>query len=138
MKARHAAAIGILSLISSVAMAGLLQPAIVEVTINGDGSGSAFGNMVTARFAENDVEFIGCGIRVLDDGAGGTFEFGFCQAANSADVRGFCETTRPDLLEAMKATGDYSFITFSWNAAGECRGIGFSTQSFYIPDNKAK
>ncbi|HEY0659887.1 MAG TPA: hypothetical protein VGD21_00975 [Lysobacter sp.] len=119
-------------------MAGLVQPAVVEVTTNADGSGNAFGNMVTARFADNDVEFIGCGIRFFDDGAGGTFELGFCQAANSADEAGFCQTTRPDLLEAMKATGDYSFITFAWNPDGECRAIGFSTQSFYIPDKNAK
>jgi len=138
MKARHAAAVVVLSLISSVAMAGLTQPAPVEVTLNSDGSGNAFGDMVTARFADNDVELIGCGIRVRDDGAGGTFEFGFCQATDSADERGFCQTDRPDLLEALKATADYSFITFSWNPDGECRSIGFSTQSFYIPDKKAK
>jgi hypothetical protein len=35
------------------------------------------------------------------------------------------------------ALSDYSFITFSWIADGTCRAIGFSTQSFYIPDHGA-
>jgi len=39
----------------------------------------AQGDLWTARTADNDVEFIGCGTRVLDDGAGGTFLFGFCR-----------------------------------------------------------
>lgn len=138
MKARFAVALGVLSLFSSVAVAGLVQPANVQVVQNADGSGRASGNMVTARFADNDVEMIGCGVRVLDDGAGGTFEWGFCQATDSADVGGFCETTRPDLLASMKATSDYSFITFAWNPDGECRAIGFSTQSFYIPQYRDK
>lgn len=91
-------------------------------------------DMVTARFSDNDVEFIGCGIRTFDDGAGGTFTFGFCQATDSAGVNGFCQSTNTDLLLAMAATADFSFITFGWDAVGDCTRIGFSTQSFYLPD----
>ena len=139
MKARQAVLAGIIaSAFSTAAMAGLVQSQPVDVQANPDGSGIAFGNMVNARFADNDVEMIGCGIRVIDDGAGGNVQFGFCQAATATDVRGFCSTQRPDLLQAMKATGDFSFITFRWDADGECRSIGYSTQSFYIPEKKAK
>jgi hypothetical protein len=127
-----------LGLFSTFAVAGYLQPAPVVVTLNDDGSGFATGDMVSARFAANAVELIGCGTRTFDDGAGGTFMFGFCQAADSANVQGFCSTTRPDLLEAMHATGDFSFITFAWDVNGECTRIGHSTQSFYIPDFSAK
>lgn len=123
-----------LLLFSSMTLAGYLQPAPVEVTLNPDGSGSATGDMISARFSDNDVEFIGCGIRAFDDGAGGVFYFGFCQAADSTDLHGFCSTQRSDLLDAVKSISDYSFITFSWNAAGECTLIGNSTQSFYIPE----
>lgn len=136
MKAKYLV-LGLL-LFSSMTLAGLVQPFSVLVTLNPDGSGSADGDMVSARFSDNDVEFIGCGIRAFDDGAGGVFHFGFCQAADSSDVRGFCNTDRADLLDAIKSTADYSFITFSWNAAGECTRIGFSTQSFYIPEHLDK
>jgi hypothetical protein len=45
----------------------------------------------------------------------------------------FCDTENPDLIQSIADQDDYSFITFSWNAAGQCDGIGNSTQSFYIP-----
>ena len=128
--------IGILVLLSWSALVtgGQTQPAPVTITVNGDGSGAATGDMVTARFADNDIEFIGCGIRIFDDGAGGVFHWGFCQAEDSTGTPAFCSTMRPELLEAMHATSDYSFITFDWNAEGECQHVGFSTQSFYIPE----
>jgi len=52
------------------------------------------------------------------------------------EVPAFCSTFDPDLLDAMKSVSDFSFITFSWNVAGECTRIGFSTQSFYLPNFK--
>lgn len=137
MKIRQLAGILLLAFFSSLAIAGMTQPAPIAVTLNGDGSGSAIGDMVTARYSENDIEFIGCGIRVYDDGAGGTFHYGFCQASDSAENRAFCTTQRSDILDVMKATSDYSFITFAWNTAGECTQIGFSTQSFYLPEKPA-
>ena len=134
MKLRHLVSAFALALFTTLAIAGNTQPAPITVTLNADGSGSASGDMITARFAENEFEFIGCGIRIYDDGAGGTYQWGFCQVADSTDTRGFCSTMRTDLLDIMKATSDYSFITFAWNADGECNHIGFSTQSFYIPE----
>jgi hypothetical protein len=124
---------GLFLLGTSAALAGLEQPAPVVVTLNGDGSGSANGAQSTARFAKNKVEYIGCGVRRFDDGLGNTFLFGFCQASTADEVLGFCQTESPLLLQSIGDTDDYSFITFSWNADGECRGIGNSTQSFYIP-----
>lgn len=137
MKTRHIACALALAFVSALAIAGNTQPAPIAVTLNADGSGNAIGDMVTARYSDNEIEFIGCGIRIYDDGAGGSFQWGFCQAADSADTRAFCSTMRNDLLDVMKATSDYSFITFAWNAAGECTHIGFSTQSFYIPEKAA-
>lgn len=140
MKKNHWISAGALALSSGLAVAGYVQPAPVTVTVNPDGSGAASGDMVTARFAPDAVSLMGCGTRTIDNGAGGTFHFGFCQATDAAGVQGFCSTTRADLLEAMHATGDFSFITFRWDVNGECTRIGTSTQSFYIPDffaNKA-
>lgn len=138
MKVSHFAITASMLLVSGIVLAGYTQPAAVQVFVNPDGSGNAEGDMVTARFAESDVELIGCGVRSFDDGAGGVFETGFCQARmadGSPDgVSGFCNIFNAELLDTLRATSDFSFVTFSWNAFGECTRIGFSTQSFYIPE----
>ena len=126
-------AAAVLALASSAALAGLALDQPVTVTLNADGSGNAAGSMTTARFSSNNVEYIGCGVRRIDDGAGGVILFAFCQAADAANVLGFCTTENPALIASIGDQDDFSFITFSWNAAGECRSIGNSTQSFYIP-----
>jgi hypothetical protein len=123
-------AIAAVALTSSAAWAGLEQPAPVVVTLNADGSGSANGAQSTARFSKNKVEYIGCGVRRFDSG----FVFAFCQASTADEVLGFCETDNPFLIESIGDLDDYSFITFSWGADGLCRGVGNSTQSFYIPN----
>lgn len=114
-------------------MAGLVQPAPVTVTVNADASGKAYGDMVSARTSANDVEYIGCGVRKFDDGAGGATAYGFCQAGDAAGVTGFCSTENAELLDVIENIAHNSFITFSWNSEGQCRQIGISTQSFYIP-----
>lgn len=124
--------------VSSLALAGFVQPAPVDITVNADGSGTARGDMVTARFSDNDVEHIGCGVRLWTFADGSLFHYGFCQAEDSDGVNVFCSTENEDLLNIMKATADYSFITFGWNADEECTHIGFSTQSFYIPEHTTK
>jgi hypothetical protein len=133
MRMKRLIPLSLLTLASSAALAGLVTVTSVTVTSNPDGSGSANGSMTAARFAANDVEFIGCGLRRFEDGLGGVFVFGFCQAADAADVQGFCQTDNANLIQSIGDQDDFSFITFSWNAAGECRSIGNSTQSFYIP-----
>ena len=125
--------VGALTLSSAAAMAGLVQSVPVTVTLNADGSGSANGAMTTARFSANDVEYIGCGVRKFDDGAGGVISYGFCQASDEKGNVGFCSTENAALLEAVQSISAYSFITFAWNKDGTCRLIGNSTQSFYIP-----
>lgn len=137
MKIIHIAGILLLAAFSTLAIAGYTQPAPVSVTLNPDGSGHATGDMVSARYSDNDIENIGCGTRIYDDGAGGSWYYGFCQARDASGVQSFCATERADLLDIMKATSDYSFITYTWNSAGECTHIGFSTQSFYIPEKAA-
>lgn len=134
MQMKKVVAVTLLALGSATAFAGLVQPAPVVVTLNPDGSGTAFGDMATARFSDNDVEFIGCGVRRIS-GPGGPILFAFCQATTADEVAGFCETEDPVLVESIDGLSDYSFITFGWNADGTCRAIGFSTQSFYIPDH---
>ncbi len=135
MKIRNLLSITALTLIAGVAFAGLVQPAVVFID---EANMFAQGDMWTARTANNDVEFIGCGIRVFDDGASPPLFFGFCQAQDSAEVLIVCFTESADLVEAIKAISDTSFLTFSWNASLECTQIGTSTQSFYLPKFKTK
>lgn len=142
MKLKRLFAAATLVLASSMVFAGLIVDSDVEVTINSDLSGTAIGSMSSARFSNNHIESIGCGVRTFGDSAGGSFSFGFCRAVmddgSAEGLAGVCFTDSGDLLETMRAVADYSFITFSWDAEGECTRVGYSTQSFYIPKSKAK
>ena len=131
MKKSKIALAGIgLAFMSSAAFGGLVQPFPVDVDLTGM---IASGDMVTARYSDNATEFIGCGIRKISDGAGGVFEFGFCQAEDRAGNRIICNSTDPAVLDAISSSGDFGFVTFSWDAMDQCTRIGFSNQSFYLP-----
>jgi hypothetical protein len=126
-------AIGIFMLGSSTAMAGLVQPSPVQVTLFGDGGGRASGDLGSARYSKDTVQFIGCGVRRIYSVDSGFGVFGFCNARTDASVIGTCFTEDPALVEALASISDYSFIVFTWNAAGSCTSIGNSTQSVYLP-----
>ncbi|WP_425411082.1 hypothetical protein [Hyphococcus sp.] len=118
---------------SGAAIAGMVQPLPVEVNL---ASLYAQGDMLSARYAPNKNEFIGCGVRKYDDGAGGAIAFGFCQAEDAKGNRAFCNTDNEDLLDAIEASADYGYVSFSWNEKTQaCTRIGFSNQSFYVPPN---
>jgi len=120
-------------LLSSSALAGWTQPFPVSVDLE---ERFAAGDMATARYAKDSLAFIGCGIRSFDDGEGGNFSFGFCQAGDAAGVTAACFTEDPDMLKVMAATSDFSFIFFGWAGEGDdatCTRVGRSTQSFYLP-----
>lgn len=123
-----------LTLFTNSAFAGATNQFPVEIDLV---NRSARGNMATARFSDNENELIGCGVRYLPDGTG-ILTWAFCQArmadlAPGENTSIGCTTFNADLIDAIKAIGDYSLIAFSWNEAGECIRIGNSTQSFYIP-----
>jgi len=126
-------------LVSVSGYAGFTQPAPVMIDIDGL-DGTALGDMVSARNSENEFEFIGCGIRAFDDGAGGAFHTGFCQASIEEGVTYTCFTDNKGLLEGLQMIADASFITFSWVDDGfgnlTCTRIGSSTQSFYLSKGK--
>lgn len=114
--------------------AGLEQPAPVQIDMD---NGFAGGDMIAARNSTNEFEFIGCGTRVFDDGAGGTFSWGFCQASLEEEAPVTCFVyDNPALMEGINIISDSSYITFSWDDDGAgnltCTRIGSSTQSFYL------
>jgi hypothetical protein len=121
---------------STITIAGSISEIPVTVTLNEDGSGSMSGSMSTARFSDNDVEFIGCGTRNIDAGQPELVRFAFCQGGTAAGEEGFCSTLNPALVDILDAIADNSFVLVNFDANGDCISIGLSTQSFYIPDGK--
>ena len=119
---------------STAAVAGFKQPAPVDVDLV---NRIALGDMVSAQAANDDVTFIGCGMRKISTG-GGVVSTGFCQAGDADEEQFTCFTQDADLIDAMSSTADFSFITFAWNEDGECTRIGFSTQSFYLTNKMVK
>lgn len=124
--------LAILGLFSGLAFAGYLQPAPIQITMNPDGSGMASGDMVSARFANDDQSNIGCGTRTYASGS--VSNYAFCQVRDSNGVQAMCTVFDSELMKGIASIGDYSFIVFSWNADGECVQMGASTQSMYMPD----
>lgn len=128
MNTRSLLAAVVLSLVTSVASAGLEQPASVTIDLT---AMTASGDMLTARRAKGKAELIGCGVRHYQGG----IESGFCQANVGDDnlTTVVCFTDDAGLLDAIKSITAFSFITFAWNASGECTRIGNSANSFYLP-----
>lgn len=139
MKIRRLGLLSAMLLIPVLGFSGYVQPA--PVTIDADATGGiAAGDMISARNSENEFEFIGCGKRAFDDGAGGAFYTGFCQASLEDEGSVVCFTQNTALLEGINSIADSSYITFSWTDDGEgnltCTRIGSSTQSFYLGKGK--
>ena len=114
-------------------IAGMVQPRKVVVDLV---ALTADGDMLTSRTDGTKNTFIGCGLRKIEDGAGGILNFGFCQAEDAEEEKIICFTQNPDLLDAIDAISDSSYVTFSWELDEEknanCTRIGVSTQSFYL------
>lgn len=128
-----------LTVIAGGAYAGFVQPVAVDVDLV---NMTAIGDQLTARTSANDIEHIGCGTRYFDDGTGNAFRFGFCQAVDADGDEITCFTQLDSLIDEMRASSAYAFITFNWQDDGssgaECIRVGFSTQSFYLPDPNIK
>lgn len=121
----------------STAHAGLYQPAEVNVDLT---TNFAEGDQWSGRTDADNEVYIGCGVRRISDGAGGVFYFSFCQAQDADGELAFCNSSDPELVQAIDAFSDFSYITFSWEenefGDGICTRIGHSTQSFYLPEFK--
>lgn len=119
------------ALFSSLVFAGLHQPAPIMIDLDNT---IASGDMLTAANSVNSDEFIGCGTRSFDDGVFPAFRFGFCQAQLNGGESIVCTTDNDALIDEIRASNDFSFVTFSWTDDGSftCTRVGFSTQSFYL------
>ncbi|MCA8889974.1 MAG: hypothetical protein R3C40_03715 [Parvularculaceae bacterium] len=126
VKAFGAAAV--LAASATAAYGGYVQPYPVEVDLT---NMIASGDTVTARYADNKTEMIGCGARRYQGGTA----WAFCQARTAKGEQILCTTFDQYLVDTVASSADFGFITFSWNKSDECTRIGFSNQSFYLPQN---
>ena len=136
MKISYLVAVLLLSLMSTIAVAGLSHNRTVEILFAEDGSGQATGAMAAARYSDNEIEYIGCGTRNFVNPDWTLFEFAFCQAGDSAGTEAFCSTTNSELVRAVRAISDSSWLLLRWTPEGECQGIGISGNSFHLFGDK--
>ena len=92
MRMKQTMAIGVLLVCATSAMAGRVIPAEVHLTLNADGSGTAGGSLVAARFSNNPNEFIGCSASRY---ATTTTVFIHCTATRADGVSRSCLTNEP-------------------------------------------
>ena len=119
--------------LSSAAFAGLSVQVPVDVDLV---NRIASGDTVSARFDADDDVRIGCGVRIISDGAGGTINIGFCGAEDADGETITCTTLDAGVVDAISYGSDFGFMTFSWDEDDTCTRIGFSNQSQYIPSKK--
>ena len=118
----------VLALVGGVAVGGVYAPAPLKIDFD---NRFASGDMYSARLSANPDALIGCGIRSPAPG----FTFAFCQASvgpTDADYVS-CSTEDPAHLATIGAMDDFSWVSFRWDADGNCTAVGNSTQSLYLP-----
>lgn len=131
MKLKHLIAPLALGLaIAPMSFAGYVQPADVMIDLENN---YAQGDLVTARTAKSDDVYIGCGTRVYEDGVGGIFRTGFCQAGDADGNIARCFTTNAGLLDEISTVADTGYIAFGFDEnLGSCLYVFNSNQSFYL------
>ena len=134
MKIKQVVVGTMLALVGGVAGAGSYRPVPIKIDFDNK---VATGDMYSARLSGNPNAFIGCGIRSPVPG----YTYAFCQVNlgpvlddGSAPESVLCVTEDPAHVAAVGALDDFSYITFSWDADGNCTSVGNSTQSFYLPE----
>ena len=123
-------AVGVaLALAAVVAVGGTYSPAPLTIDLDNQ---LASGDMYSARLSGNPDALIGCGMRSPAPG----FTFGFCQAqiGPADDEYVSCFTTDPGHMAVIGTMDDFSWISFRWDADGNCTAVGSSTQSLYLPE----
>jgi hypothetical protein len=135
MKVKYVLPSVALTLLAGAAYAGAFVSAPISVDHD---NRVAQGDQLTARVSDNDVEMIGCGATVRDDGVNPPLHFGFCQATDSEGINAVCITQSAELVDAINTISPYAFIAFAWNENQECISVRHSTQSFYLPDPNMK
>jgi hypothetical protein len=154
LKRRGAAAATLLTAVLSspnlFAGAAIEVPVQITPAVAGTQFTRAVGNMFDARASANTIEFIGCelvvenaaltALRTGNSEAEQVF-YGRCQASDAEGTTADCETSDPQMIEAISSISSYSYISFFFDPTittgqsdlPECAQIRASNRSFYLP-----
>lgn len=119
-----------LMLLSSLAFAGEFHVAPVTIVVDGD-AGRASGNLIAARFSENDEERIGCAV-----GNGDVGHYAYCEASLGQGNDALCITYDPAMIDTIASINTFSFVYFEWKFDGTeniCTHVTVATRSIHIP-----
>ena len=110
--------------VSGFLFAGYTLDAPVLVVKYSDGSGFGVGAMSSARYSENDVEWISCSVidaRLLC----------YAQDASGTGINGF--SYNPEFIDTLKIMNDSSYIMFVVDSNGEITRFGIENTSALLP-----
>ena len=118
-------------LFTTAAQAGF-GPFIDDVLVTDLGGGLTMveGSLVGVRFADDDVQQIGC--RVRGDKIGSSSVA--CAAIDINENFYFCFSFDPALIEAAKSISPFSYVNFTYDETAECGSLLVSVRSHHIPD----
>lgn len=125
-----------LVLSSFAAAAGTTEAFRVQMLTFNDGSGTAVGDLRTARRSSNALERIGCTMVTTETKVGDPTSVrhaGTCQARDAAGQTATCFTRNPRLLDSMQAATSYGFVRFDWRVDGSCKSITYTHSSTLLP-----
>jgi hypothetical protein len=137
-----------LALMSSALYAGRATEN-TGVEINFD-AGWAAGVMWPVRSSDNDVEYIGCSYKGVEQPFHSpnmpwnkpVTQYAWCHAMDASEEYVACFTKNQDLLDALKAISPFSYVRFEFvdlveipegGWVGECTRFDFSIQSMHLP-----
>jgi len=96
----------------------------------GGGVTAVSGSLVGVRFADDDVQQIGCRIA---GGAGGSPSVA-CAALDINEDFYLCFSFDPVLIEAAKSISPYSYVYYEYDESSQCTFLLVSVRSHHIPD----
>lgn len=91
---------------------------------------AASGSMTSARYSKDDLQKIGCsgGVNPIFEGS-----FASCFATDKVEHTLACVTTNPNMVQAVSAITDSSFLGFTTaNGSGQCLSIDVNNLSAYL------
>jgi hypothetical protein len=84
----------------------------------------AYGSLVDARGSADNVQQISCWTNS---------NAGYCYAVSSANVWGSCYTTNPAFISVLRGISGESYVSFYWDAGGNCTYVTVQNASFMRP-----
>ena len=121
----------VLLLVCAQAFAGAYNAAPVYIDIEEQW---AEGNLIAARFSDNDAERIGCAVGngVLSPDPANA-HYAYCEASLVAGESVSCLTYDPAMIDTIASINSFSYVYFRWNDEGMCTHVTVATRSTHIP-----